>query len=402
MVFTFILTFLSAGSIISAADVDFEEHTFQALSFGKTTVDYIHFTPGDMSPFQTSFTGCAWVKRLHDASSPILLHYHSATDQIVMGSNGSWNRVQGTANIDLRGKFPGKNQWFHYCMSWSSGGELIVYVDGEKIGSKTASTENLNMEGKLSVGQAVRGSQSSGYTFGGQLLKLNLFSEVLSPTEIRDMRKAGMCSSIEMKYESRKLTWERILSRPRYGNVTEFIPEECYKRTIGYFKEKLNKTEILLEKTEEKLLDRETKLNQTENKLEEFKTTLNTTVFTLEKTKTHLSEAQDEIKKRGKALNETQTELTATKNQLQEVKSAWRKTEIKLNETLSKLEVARKIEDVSRWDVLFTPPYLNKLFTRKLYNQLVGNWNMMGKYLNLLIIFHLNLVAASICKSALV
>ena len=208
-------------------------------------------------------------------------------------------------------------------MSWSSGGEQIVYVDGEKIGSASASTENLTMGGEISIGNA-KSSKASQYTFGGQLFKLNLYSEVLSPTEIRDMSKAGICSSIEKKYKSRKLTWKRILSEPRHGNVTEFIPDECYNRTIGYFKEKLNKTEFLLEKTEEKLLDREQKLNQ---------------------------------------------------------------TEIKLNETLSKLEVARKIEDISRWDVLFTYPYLNKLFTRKLYNQLVGNWNMMGKYLTLLIIF---------------
>ena len=87
MIFTFILMLLSAGSIISAAD-DVEEQTFQALSFGKTTGDYIQFTPADMSPFQTSFTGCAWVKSLHNASNPIVLHYCSIRDEIIMGSNG--------------------------------------------------------------------------------------------------------------------------------------------------------------------------------------------------------------------------------------------------------------------------------------------------------------------------
>ena len=377
MVFTFILTLLNAGNILSAAEVDFEGQTFQALSFGKTTGDYVQFTPADMSPFQTSFTGCAWVKRLNDAREPIILHYHLSKDEIIMGGNGYWNWVIGES-LDLRGKFPGKNQWFHYCISWSSGGEKIVYVDGEKVGSASASNDNLNIGGSLSIGQQVQSSKASYYTFGGQLFKLNLFSEVLSPTEIQDMSKAGMCSSFEMKYESRKLTWERILSEPRYGNVTEFTPDECCKIMFRYFKEKLNKTEILLEKTQEELLDREQKLNQTENKLEEFKTTLNTTVVSLEKTKTQLSEAQDEIKKSGKVLNDTLTELTETKTQLQDVKTVWRKTEIKLNETLSELEEARKIEDVSRWDVLFTSPYLNKLFTRKLYNQLVGNWGMMG------------------------
>ena len=376
MVFTFILTLLSAGNILSAAEVDFEGQTFQALSFGQTSGDYVQFTPGDMSPFQTSFTGCAWVKSLHDASSPILFEYYRHSREIVMGSNGYWN-FRGDNRLDLRGKFPGKNQWFHYCMSWSSGGELIVYVDGEKVGSAPASSKHLTMGGEISIGNA-QSSKSTAYTFGGQLFKLNLFSEVLSPTEIHYMSKAGICSSIEKKLDSRKLTWEKILSEERHGNVAEIITDVCYNRTIGYFKEKLNKTEILLEKTQEELFDREKKLNETEFKLEKFKTTLNTTVVKLERTETQLSEAQDEIKKSGKALNDTQTELTKTKTQLQDVKTAWRKTEIKLNETLSELEVARKIEDVSRWDVLFTSPYLNKLFTRKLYNQLVGNWDMMG------------------------
>ena len=210
-------------SLSSAAE---EENTYLALSFGKTTGDYIQFTPADMSPFQSSFTGCAWVKRQHDANNPMILHFHPF-DEIIMGSNGYWNNVKVNSNLDLRGRFPGKNAWFHYCLSWNAGGEQKVYINGEVVGSKSASSSNLTMGGDISLGLNAQSTKYSNCVFGGQLFKLNLFSEVLSSSEIRQMSEAGMCSSIEKKHETRKLKWERILTEPRYGNVVEFVPEEC-------------------------------------------------------------------------------------------------------------------------------------------------------------------------------
>ena len=206
-------------TLSSAAE---EEKAYLALSFGKTTGDYIQFTPADMSPFQSSFTGCAWIKRQHDASYPIVFHF---LDEKLMGSNGYWNSVKN--QLDLRGRFPGKNVWFHYCLSWSAGGEQKVYINGEEVGRRSASSSNLRMGGDISLGLNAQSSKSSSYIFGGQLFKLNLFSEVLSSSDIRQMSVAGMCSAIEMEHETRKLKWERILTEPRYGNVMEFVPAEC-------------------------------------------------------------------------------------------------------------------------------------------------------------------------------
>ena len=70
-----------------------EDTTFQALSFGRTTSDYVRFQPDDMSPFLSSFTACMWMKRVHDASYPMVLHYHPS-DEIIIGSNGYWNHVK--------------------------------------------------------------------------------------------------------------------------------------------------------------------------------------------------------------------------------------------------------------------------------------------------------------------
>jgi len=73
-------------------------------------------------------------------------------------------------------------------------------------------------------------------------------------------------------------------------------------------------------------------------------------------------------------LNETETELRNVNRQLLD-------TEKELTETRTELDEARKLETVSRWNVLYTPPYLNKLLTRQLYNQLTNSWNMMENFI---------------------
>ena len=215
-----------------------EEQTFRALSFGQTTEDYIQFTPADMSPFQSSFTGCVWIKNRYDAMyRPMVFHFHPR-DEIIMESNGYVNYVKGY-NLDLRGKFPEKNVWFHYCMSWSAGGEQTVYINGGEVGSISASSSNLDMGGEICIGNRVPPKEQD-YIFGGQLYKLNFFSGVLSSSEVRQMAEAGICSSIELKHENRKLKWEEMLTEPRYGNVMEFVPPECVPNLMAKLDKVMN------------------------------------------------------------------------------------------------------------------------------------------------------------------
>ena len=436
------------------------EGTFTALSFGKTTEDYIQFTPADMTPFASSFTSCMWINNQHDARYPIVLHYlHQGGDTIILGSNGYYNWVD-YVRLDLRERFPGNNQWFHYCVTWSRGGTLRVYINGEEVGSTSASSSSLTMGGRICIGHNAGSTKSSRYTFGGQLYKLNLFSEVLSSSQIQSMSEAGMCSPVELQFESRTLTWEQILTEQRFGDVTEFVPEEClnkYVNTASYLKAKLNMTSSELRETQDKLLDKEGRLNRTENQVEELSTALNKTGSKLEETKmqlnnsqkeveeiksallkseetvnstqqklsevsetlndtqtelgntrTHLNLSQSQLAEKEGRLNNTEIELTEARTELSEMERALNESETRLresetrltesqtrlresetrlsesetrlNETLSELEGGRKIEEVSRWDVLLTPPYFNKLFTRQLYLQLIGSWDMMGKY----------------------
>ena len=459
------------------------EGTFTALSFGKTTEDYIQFTPADMTPFASSFTSCMWINRQHDASYPIVLHYVPGGNNIILGSNGYYNWVM-SVNLPLRERFPGKNQWFHYCVAWSRGGTLRVYINGEEVGSKSASSSSLTMGGEICLGNRVQSPKQSSFTFGGQLYKLNLFSEVLSSSQIRSMSEAGMCAPVELQFESRTLTWEQILTEQRFGDVTEFVPEECSVDGPGYLKAKLYQITSQLRETQDKLLDKEARLNKTENQVEELSTALNRTESELEETRmqlnssqkeveeiksallkseetvnstqqklsevsetlnhtrtelgntrNHLNLSQSELAEKEGRLNRTEIELTESRTQLSEMERALnesetrlsesetrlresetrlresetrlsesetrlsesetrlresetslresetrlRESETRLNETLSELEGGRKIEEVSRWDVLLTSPYFNKLFTRQLYLQLIGSWDMMGK-----------------------
>lgn len=227
-----------------------------------------------------------------------------------MGSNGNFNFVRGV-NLNLTDKFPEQRVWFHYCLAWSAGGQQRVFVDGQEVGNTSASASILNMGGEIAISNFAYISKPPSYKFEGHLFKLNLFSEVLSPVDISAMNEAGLCSSIEMKYGSRQLTWEMILTEKRYGNVTEFIPDECYNRTIGYFKEKLHETTSQLTKTQTDLLEKETELNLTENKL-------NVTEITLQETRILLNDSRTE-------LVHTKTELTGALDNVKE----------QLNQTLS-------------------------------------------------------------------
>ena len=147
-----------------------QKQTFRALSFGKTTEDYIQFTPADMSPFQSSFTGCAWIKRQHETRESIVLHFLS-NNEIIMGSNGYWNSVN---KKNLNRRFPEKNVWFHYCMSSSVKKLQKVYINGRKVGITRSSLKSKSgMEEEICLGNRVQTPKNSNSTFGGQLFYLS-------------------------------------------------------------------------------------------------------------------------------------------------------------------------------------------------------------------------------------
>ena len=200
------------------------------LKFGTAVEDYIKFSP-NMEPFTEQFSLCSWVRKLKTDGYPYWISYATEESNSEIGIN-----VQGLSNIfndidklDWRRHLditPGT--WFHYCMCWSySSRTANIYFNGVKAGSITTPSERrLDTGGSLVLGQYQREDgeiltkHGNRYTFGGELLKLNMFSKKFSDEEVRAMFQAGMCSDIEDTYESyRLLTWESIIEQPRRGNV---------------------------------------------------------------------------------------------------------------------------------------------------------------------------------------
>ena len=200
------------------------------LKFGTTVGDYIMFSP-NMEPFTEQFSLCSWVRKLKTDGYPYWISYATEDSNSEIGIN-----VQGLSNIfndidklDWRRHLditPGT--WHHYCMCWSYPSRTAnIYFNGVKAGSITTPLERrLDTGGSLVLGQYQREDgeiltkHGNRYTFGGELLKLNMFSKKFSDEEVRAMFQAGVCSDIEDTHESyRLLTWESIIEQPRRGNV---------------------------------------------------------------------------------------------------------------------------------------------------------------------------------------
>ncbi|XP_063694193.1 uncharacterized protein LOC134825923 [Bolinopsis microptera] len=241
------------------------------------------------------------------------------------------------------------------------------------------------MGGTITLGNSE--SMSTGYIFGGQLHKLNWYSEELTSSQIREMYEAGLCSTVEEEYSSREIKWELILTKQRYGNVTEFLPTECGVDR----KTKLEETDVKHATIEQKLQEVTETLNDTLTKLNGTKAECRESKIVLQEKETKLNRTEQKLQEVTETLNDTVAELNGTKAECRESKIVLQEKETKLNRTEQKLQEvtetlndtlleARSLETVSRWDVLFTPPYLNKLFTRQLYNQLI-NWVMMEDFI---------------------
>ena len=197
------------------------------LKFGTAVEDCIKFSP-NMEPFTDQFSLCSWVRKLKTDGQPYWISYATEELNSEIGIN-----VQGFSNIfddnfDWRRHLdiiPGT--WYHYCMCWSSSSRTAdIYYNGVKAGSITTPLERrLDTGGSLVLGQyqndrEIFTKHGNRYTFGGELLKLNIFSKKFSDEEVRAMFQAGMCSDIEDTYESyRRLTWESVIEQPRRGNV---------------------------------------------------------------------------------------------------------------------------------------------------------------------------------------
>ena len=318
------------------------ERSLNALHFGTSTNDYVSFSP-DMSPFQESFSVCAWIKHIYTSSSypTVLSYYHrSSHHEIHITATGSHAYViydAGLNSFSSRFTTP-TGRWFNLCVTWAkSTSTSKLYLDGVLVGTDSTTSRSLYTGGGLCLGRLHPShSSSSSYIFGGEVFNLNMFSEVLSDAEIKKAAQEGLCSRSLQDLESRVLKWEYILSRSKSGFVVE-TDTGC-----GAF------------------------LDMQQN----FTSLLNETTVRLEK----------ELEVVSETLNQTEHSLNSTQKELQKTEDLLETCSETLADTKSTLSAARKFENVSRWDVLLTEPYFNQVFTEELYEQLTSSWTILGKF----------------------
>ncbi|XP_063688884.1 uncharacterized protein LOC134821979 [Bolinopsis microptera] len=412
--------------LVASVHSDDAEGGYNALQFGTSSSDYVTFS-FDMSPFRESLSICTWIKHLHTSPSrPTLFNYHSSSDnwEIIMMSNGQYTRVVGDDGLSssTSGKFTTPTgKWFSFCLTWSlSSRTSKVYLDGELLGTaQTAAGRSLGMGGQLWFGRYY--STSSSYRFGGQLFQFNMFADVLSAADIKKIANGGLCFDLDELSETRVLRWEDIVMRSRSGSVSEVVG--CpWKKKLSESQASLNETAVELKSVKKELERLTGQLNRTEDKLETETSRFNASQAELatirsqlgaETSRFNASQAElatirSQLGAETGRFNASQAELATVRSQLGAETGRFNASQVKLatirsqleaettehNRTLEELETcaanmtkiksllegARKYEDITRWDVLFTAPYHNVVFSDDLYEQLTTSWGLLRKF----------------------
>ena len=399
--FVLFATALVLGAVLA------DESLYSALRFGTSVDDYISFQY-DMSPFRESLTLCSWIRRVStSSSSPVVLEYYTSTHEILIGSDGRYNRVVADRGLEgLQSKFTHPvGSWYHYCVSWSLASRTIrLYLDGRLIGSdQTDSGRTLTMGGRLWFNRAGYARHQS-HVFGGDIFQFNIYSDVLSASSIQNIAEGGLCHDLSEFDRIRILSWENIFARSRTGDVTEVVG--CNRReleldvqlkeseaNLAAALERLNKTEDNLRGAEEKLQVVTSELNVTTTELAAVKVELNVTQTEFFEVRNELNTTESEVIELRVELNTTESELGLVKNDLERTKALLQTERARRNKTEERLETcsssltdsekrieeARTLQNITRWDLLYTAPYFNEVFTEDHLEKLSSSWEVLRK-----------------------
>ena len=184
-----------------------------------------------MSPLEEAVSVCSWVKQLSPTSREGAWMYYKTqdyTDEIALSDNLVWAYLQ--SRHTPHSQTPVHSQWFHVCLAWSfSSGTVTLYYNGVQIGSRSTSRKFSvsTLTGSLVIGQhhsthKMEATFNSGYSFGGELTKLNILKRKVSGQEAAKMYNSGVCSNYEDTLENDiHLSWEKLLSNDteKHGNI---------------------------------------------------------------------------------------------------------------------------------------------------------------------------------------
>ena len=369
--------------VIGLFPVTVEANKHRALRFGQSTADYIEWSP-NMAPFTRQFSVCTWLKRRHQSAYPMVVNYYPHSYGMILGDNGHYNYVVGS-QFHLQSEYNVPDgEWFHVCWLWSASSyTTTVYLNGEIIGSTATQQSELRTGGTMCLGNYVA-SKSSIYTFGGDLFNLNIYSRVLTATEVRNMA-SDICSNEEESLNPiRSLRWESIILQQRSGSVTEITvcsPEEIEAgrraKMLRSIEERLETFESRLQNTEQELARTKTNLIQSDKKLKNVTASLTAAQENLKNSEQELAETKSNLNKRLEnvitSLTSTQNKLNDTEHELAEKQSTLNQ---RLNQTENKLEIVATSLKTTQVELNNSEQELAKTkSTVKLFEEKLGSFN---------------------------
>ncbi|XP_063688955.1 uncharacterized protein LOC134822045 isoform X2 [Bolinopsis microptera] len=257
-----------------------------------------------------------------------------------------------------------------------------------------------------------------------------MFADVLSAADIKKIANGGLCFDLDELSETRVLRWEDIVKRSRSGSVTDIDTgcEQIVKNTRES-QASLNETEVELKsvkkelesltgefesltgqlnRTEYKLETETSRFNASQAELATIRSQLGAETGRFNASQAKLATIRSQLGAETGRFNASQAELATIRSQLGAETGRFNASQAKLatvksqlgaettehNRTLEELETcaanmtkiksllegARKYEDITRWDVLFTAPYHNVVFSDDLYEQLTTSWGLLRKF----------------------
>ena len=190
----------------------------------------------DMEPVKDAISVCSWInKKTADSVHDAWFTYNAPSrinEILIAGKISGW-AIMNSDNIDNSQAVP-SNEWHHVCITWGHATKTrVLYFDGQAIAQEASGNVKLTMGGSIAIGQfhqkeTMEALFHKGHSFGGELLKLNVYKRQLEAGEVGEMFSSGMCSDFEESLLGDVfLRWETILyATERHGTITE-VPITC-------------------------------------------------------------------------------------------------------------------------------------------------------------------------------
>ena len=180
-----------------------------------------------MSKATTSLSVCTWMKKFLDPRTQHIWFSYavSGRDNEVMLSDWYHHFIGNTNPMVWTDLILLKNEWYHFCLTWSASTKMDFYVNGVLVKSHDISTSSIGTGGTLIIGQdqdSVGGGFAANQAFGGDIYRLNVFSRKLRVEEIAAMYYDGRCSRLPSTLtHDVVVSWDMFLGATRSGTVQE-------------------------------------------------------------------------------------------------------------------------------------------------------------------------------------